>query len=270
MAVNPRDEDEKAGEAVEEALDARAEEAAEAVQDDSREKKLRELFGLEKPKGAGRSGTDAELALDGMRIPFELKSATTEGVTTARDVGPEHLAKWRGKHWLIGFFDRAGAKLNRALYASPAQMEPWISKIEAYIKPDFDLAKLPARIASDLLEEVLVANLGDKAVYTLEEAQRIQKKQLSAQEYRELMDADCPAGGSTRVKKGRAADRGFSKGRMIEILARRWAYLTARGATLNNPHIGPTYYGSFVTLAIGTPMEARASLREAVSKATSG
>src|SRR5688500_14130140 len=51
------------------------ESAGEKVQDNVRERRLRELFGLVKPRGAGRSGTDAELLLPGGKtVPFELKS----------------------------------------------------------------------------------------------------------------------------------------------------------------------------------------------------
>ena len=153
------------------------------------------------------------------------------------------------------------------VYASPAEMELWISKIEAYIKPDFDLAKLPERIAAELLEEVLVANLGDKSVYTLQEAKRIQKQQFSAQRYRDLMDADLLEPEGAEPRKGSATNRGYTKARMIEIIALRWKYLTERGATLNNPHIGPAYHASFAALAVGTPGEAQQALREAVEKA---
>ena len=56
MMTSPGDEDDKAQEAVDEVLEEQAEQEAEAVQDDSREKRLRELFGLVKPEGSGRSG----------------------------------------------------------------------------------------------------------------------------------------------------------------------------------------------------------------------
>lgn len=242
--------------------------AGEAVQDNKREKLLRDLFGLTKPTGSGRSGTDAVLPVPpDQTVPFELKSATTDGITTARDVGPEHIRKWRGKHWLIGFFNSDGTELRRCLYASPKQMEPWISRTEAYIKPDFDLARLAARVAKTLYEEVLVTNFGDKEVYTLEDAKRLHKKQYSIDKYRELMDRDLPTETTGGTAKKRKPERGFSKDRMLEILAERWVYLTERGATLNNPHIRPVYYQDFKVLPINDPEEAQRALLEAVTEA---
>ena len=74
------------------------------VQDDSREKELIQLFKLEKPANPSRSGTDAILSLDSLKIPFELKSSTKQSVTTVRDFGQEHISKWQGKHWLFRFY----------------------------------------------------------------------------------------------------------------------------------------------------------------------
>ncbi len=76
------------------------------VQDDSRENELIQLFNLERPVNLTRSGTDAILSLNSLKIPFELKSTTKTSVTTVRDFGPEHIKKWRGKHWLFGFYEK--------------------------------------------------------------------------------------------------------------------------------------------------------------------
>ena len=43
------------------------------VQDDSRENELIQLFNLERPVNLTRSGTDAILTLNALKIPFELK-----------------------------------------------------------------------------------------------------------------------------------------------------------------------------------------------------
>jgi hypothetical protein len=90
------------------------------VQDDSRERQLIELFELERIKGAGRGDTDAKLVLASGDIPFELKSSTYDSVTTARDVSPLHLEKWRKEHWLFGFYEADGKTLKYCLYGSPA------------------------------------------------------------------------------------------------------------------------------------------------------
>ncbi len=65
-----------------------------AVQDDRREQELIELFELLKLADAGRAGLDAMLPLDGVEVPFELKSTTRGSVTTVRDFGRDHIEKW--------------------------------------------------------------------------------------------------------------------------------------------------------------------------------
>jgi hypothetical protein len=72
-----------------------------AVQDDARETELIQRFGLERPTNSSRSGIDAILHLPGVDIPFELKSTSVESVTTVRDFSPDHVEKWKNKHWSI-------------------------------------------------------------------------------------------------------------------------------------------------------------------------
>jgi hypothetical protein len=233
---------------------------SEAVQDDAREKQLRELYGLTKPQGAGRMGTDAVLEIPGYGVvEFELKSATRQGVSTARDVGLDHLEKWRGRHWLVGFFDARGISLVGCRYASPKHLEPWIVALEAKLKLDFDFATVPGKVDPRLYEELLREHFGDREVYTLADAKRIQKNQYAAKKYRQRMDVPADAAEGSRT--------GYSRRRMLEMLAERWVYLTKRGATLNNPHIGSGYYSIFPELTIAPEEEARRSLRLEVAKA---
>ena len=118
-----------------------------APQDDARERELIELFNLEKPPGSGTSDTDAPLYLDGNTIPFELKStsASSGSVTTVRDLGPGHIERWKGKHWLIGVYEGNPLRLKHTIYASPDAMNPWISEKAEYVKMDFELAMLVPR-----------------------------------------------------------------------------------------------------------------------------
>ena len=78
-----------------------------AVQDDRREVEVRDLIGLR--AGETRSGVDAYFDFsDGNRryaVPVELKSTTNRTVSTARDVGPAHIRKWRSRLWVFGFYD---------------------------------------------------------------------------------------------------------------------------------------------------------------------
>jgi len=195
-----------------------------AVQDDARENKQRELFGLLKPEGEGRSGIDAIMKLeDGSELPFELKTTTNGSVTTVRDFGFDHIQKWKNKHWLISKYSSDGNEMEYTLYGSPQAMASWIKEKEEYITPDFELAKLAP---SNLTYEDLTLIVGDKEIYTLEDAKKLQKKQYKIAEYKELMD----------VKDG------YSQERMLQILKNRCQYLIERGSTLNNPHIPASYF----------------------------
>lgn len=190
-----------------------------AVQDDAREREMLQLFNLVVPPERKRHDTDAFLQLKGDKHPFELKSTTSQSVSTVRDFGLDHIAKWRGKHWLFGFYEQSGATLLYACYASPATMEPWIARLEAYIWPDQALAECVPSLGID--EGTVLLILGEKPVYDLADARLIQKNQWSAARYQGEMDL---------------AD-GYSLAKMVEILQDRCAYVIRRGSTLNNPHI---------------------------------
>lgn len=193
------------------------------VQDDVREREMIRLFQLQRIEGAGRADTDAELIVDGVRIPFELKSSTDDSATTVRDFGPDHVAKWKGKHWLFGFYDEAGEILKYCIYGSPAQMAPWIEQKAEYIRIDLQLATcVPSLIHLELLYELL----GRKEVYTGEDARLLQKRQYSKLLYEDRRDLP----------------DGYSPRRMLDILRDRCAYLIRRGSTLNNPHIPGSYF----------------------------
>lgn len=195
-------------------------------QDDDREKEMRKLFELYKDENEGRDGIDAHLKLDGKPIPFELKTTSNGSVTTVRDFGPDHIQKWKNKHWLIGFFVDGREYYH---YGSPSMMAGWIEEKEQYITPDFMLA--------DLASEKLTMNdlhkvMEDKALYTYQDARGLQKKQYLETKYIELQDL-----------KG-----GYSPQRMLEILKDRTKYLVERGSTLNNPHIPKSYFKGWIEI----------------------
>ncbi len=195
-----------------------------AIQDDARENEQRELFGLLKPKGEGRSGVDAIMILKNkIEIPFELKTTTNGSVTTVRDFGFDHIQKWKHKHWLISKYSSDGNNMEYSLYASPQEMAKWIKEKEKYITPDFEIAK----IAPDkLTAKDLYSIIGKKNIYTLADAKKLNKKQYKISHYKELMD----------IKDGYTANR------MLKILKQRCKYLIERGSTLNNPHIPASYF----------------------------
>lgn len=196
------------------------------VQDDVREIELIELFDLQRPENHSRGGIDAVLHLDGNEIPFEIKSTTQGSVTTVRDFGMDHIKAWEGKHWLIGFYNKAGTQLKYSCYGSPKHMKGWIEEKRNYIKTDFDIAMA----VPDLINlECMYRIIGEKDVYTYEEALKLHKRQYTTQEYRSLMDLP----------------NGYTPERMLGIFKDRCMYLLKRGSTLNNPHIPNSYFQDF-------------------------
>lgn len=182
-------------------------------------------FNLVVPEDRGRADVDALLELEELDEPlsFELKSTTTKSVSTVRDFGSEHIAKWRDLHWLFAFYDKDGSRLLHCRYASPADMAPWIAEKEKYVLPDLVLAQRAPQLVTD---DVLVQVLGDRESYGIAEAKSIMKNQWSSAQYRQ--NADLP-------------DHGYSRDRMVKLLQERCGYVIRRGATLNNPHIPRAY-----------------------------
>jgi hypothetical protein len=199
------------------------------AQDDVRENQLVDLFNLERPKNRTRHGTDAILKIAGKTLEFELKSVTTTkgGLSTVRDLGRDHIEKWRNKHWIIAFYSASG--LIRCKYVTPNGMSAWIEKIWSYIEPDFQIADcVPPLITLDAMAYVI----GKKKIYSREDAKRLHKNQYSAQQYKDKMDLP----------------NGYSPQRMLEIFSDRVTYLIQRGSTLNNPHIPIQFFEPFPTI----------------------
>ena len=214
-----------------------------AFQDDERENYLIELFDLSQPPDRGRAGVDAYLTLDGKSLPFELKTTANGSVTTVRDFGPDHIKKWRDKHWLIGVYDKKGINLQYSLYGSPQRMGPWIEEKEEYIRRDFELAELAPELLSEAhLDQIM----GAKNTYSIADAKLLQKKQYKAQEYIEL--ADLP-------------NRTYSKSKMLEILRDRLRYISQRGSTLNNPHIPASYFSGWTKITVNHSTALREMVR---------
>jgi hypothetical protein len=188
------------------------------AQDDARENRLVDLFNLERPENRSRHGVDAILELDGRVHEFELKSITTTkgGLTTVRDFGPDHIAKWKTKHWIVALY--TGDKLTDCKYASPEDIRPWIEDRWEYVRTDF----MAAEIVPDCVTmEAMQTIVGAKDLYSLKDAQSVQKLQYSKADYAAAMDV-----------KG-----GYSPEAMLKIYRDRVGYLLSRGSTLNNPKI---------------------------------
>lgn len=216
------------------------------VQDDSREIELVRLFNLVVVEDRSRADIDAYLHVDGRRIPFELKSSTGGSISTVRDFGADHIRKWRDLHWIFGFYDRTGQRLQYCHYASPGDMAPWIERMWSYVRPDVLLADhAPNLVTATMLHEVF----GDKPVYSLEDARLIHKRQLSIAEYRQRMDRP----------------DGYSPERMLDILRDRCRYLLSRGATLNNPHIPAAHFAGWERITTDHAIRLREMIRSALN-----
>lgn len=229
------------------------------AQDDARERQMIDRFNLVVPDDRGRSDIDAYLQMPEIDepLPFELKSATGNSVSTVRDFGPEHIAKWRHLHWLFAFYDQAGTHMLFCYYASPADMQRWILEKESYVRPDMLLAEqalhsLDSTIVDHVFGDGLTLSREDfrtadstivdvgfrdisirlaenlrSADFSVDEAKSVMKRQWSAAEYKER--ADLPG-------------NRYSRDAMHEVLRARLGYLIRRGSTLNNPHIPGTYF----------------------------
>jgi hypothetical protein len=209
-----------------------------AAQDDAREKEIRQVFNLVRPEDYGRADIDGILELVGTTVPaelvgrkvdFELKSATggEADISTGRDVGLRHINKWRSLHWIFGVYgpDRRGElKLQYCHYGSPRTMKACFDAMEAYAAPDFALAECVPELIGPA---TLTAVMGEAETYTLDDAQRLMKRQYRREQYSEAADL---AGG------------GYSRAAMIGLLRDRCRYLIERGSTRNNPHIPASYF----------------------------
>lgn len=206
------------------------------VQDDERERELVRMFNLEWDPAHQRAGVDALLNVvvgkRSCKFEVEVKSSTGSTVSTARDVGMDHIQKWRRKLFVIGFYSKEARRpeLQHCLCLTPLDMEPWIAAIEEKILIDFKLALLASRRLelSDLFDVC-----GKQQSYSLKDAKRLHKQQWSKDEYVAAQDIEIDG------------QRKISQPKMLQILRLRSKYIAERGATLNNPHIPKAHLETF-------------------------
>ena len=206
------------------------------VQDDERERELVRVFNLAWDPAHQRGGVDAllDLTVDNRRcrLEVEVKSTTGSTVSTARDVGMDHIQKWRTKFFVIGYYSSRTNRpeLQRCLCLTPLDMEPWIQSIEEKIGIDNKIAQ---RASARLEMSDLFAVCGEKATYSVDDAKRLHKQQWSAEQYASARDTII--GGEHRI----------SQPQMLRILQLRARYIAERGTTLNNPHVTKTHLNTF-------------------------
>ena len=99
------------------------------VQDDERERELVRMFNLDWDPAHQRAGVDAILDIDvdgrPCRFEVEVKSSTGMTVSTARDVGMDHIQKWR----------RRGNELLANHLGSTARWRPMAALALAVVRP---------------------------------------------------------------------------------------------------------------------------------------
>ncbi len=236
-----------------------------AYQAHEREDDMALRFGMQGTR-EGRGGLDAVLRLPHADdVSFELKSTDGTSFSTARDVGREHLRKWRQHHWLFGVYRRGLTPRDGAhefLYAPPWLLEPWIAKQEEYVNLDWDLVR---RVPSMIDAKTMAELVGARDSYTAEEVGKLLKKQkletvetddesaphmtgellqllkasggaipkkISKRLIEDLADLQLPA-----VPPAKKSVPAFSPERMLILVRERCRYLLDRGSTRNNPHI---------------------------------
>ncbi|MBI3634641.1 MAG: hypothetical protein HY216_00305 [Candidatus Rokubacteria bacterium] len=116
----------------------------EIVQDNTREAFMAAYCGLTPSRK--RTGTDV---CDAAGNPFELKSTSSDSVSTARDVGLHTIASWRSKYWIVSVGSNfKGGWMTRELYiAHPADLEPWFADVEKKLKRDAEAGETLLRVA---------------------------------------------------------------------------------------------------------------------------
>jgi len=107
------------------------------IQDDVREDVLIAQFGLIKYSSHSRGEFDAS---DHNNNKFELKSTTTNTVSTARDFSDKHIIKWRKQYFIIGQWDESVAQYKRIYFLAPIHMSKWLNAIEYKVNQRKDIA----------------------------------------------------------------------------------------------------------------------------------
>ena len=115
------------------------------VQDDNREAALARL--LELQRSGRRVGPDA---VDEHGNEFELKTTTTQNLSTARDVGIEYLARMRTQYLIAarGHQTDYGFAFGDIFFLHPSDLEDWIQPLEARLRGDLDIVNQAHRALS--------------------------------------------------------------------------------------------------------------------------
>jgi hypothetical protein len=108
------------------------------VQDDLREQQLALMLRLE--RSLSRIGSDAH---DEAGRCYELKTVTTAGVTTGRDVGLPYFDRLRHCYLIVarGGQTAYGFTITDVYFLAPPMMEDWMGRFETRIRQDMQLVE---------------------------------------------------------------------------------------------------------------------------------
>lgn len=124
------------------------------VQDNARERQV--IAHCRLIPAQSRAGVDAH---DENGNPFEIKSTTQTGVSTARDVGLHTLHEWRSRYWIIALGKNLppGFEISHLYIAHPDDLEECFSGIQQRIERD-------ERILNLVVNAVQYAGLSESAI----------------------------------------------------------------------------------------------------------
>lgn len=163
------------------------------VQDDSREKTIAKQCGLKTTDQ--RAGVDA---FDKHGNPFELKSGTKSGITTARDVNLKTIGEWRRKYWIIarGRNRKARFEMEELYIVHPDDLESRFKEIESNIRDDIRKGKrvLAAARKHDIPDGTL-----DRVKYLIQRGSTLNNPKIPLALIREV-GTELPVKSSSKAK----------------------------------------------------------------------
>lgn len=116
------------------------------VQDDLREQQLALMLRLERSES--RIGSDAH---DEAGRCYELKTVTTSGVTTGRDVGLPYFERLRACYLIVarGTQTAYGFTISDVYFLAPPMLEDWMARYETRIRQDMELVQAAIQTLTD-------------------------------------------------------------------------------------------------------------------------
>jgi len=255
------------------------EEAEEPVQDNKRERDMLRKLGLRqrKTEEKKRSGVDAFMPVfqtggSIKEIDIELKSVTTDSFTssTARDVTDAHIAKWRNRHWVFGWYQMIRGKrtLVELRYATPDNMAEWIDVVDRKLQPLRDLEKIVPFLVTKESIPLILSKLTN--VDTREALENPKDKKATTRALEEWLKVSYKAPGLGIIVKApsdavsRAAAE--SPALFAQVLSNLFTLIVANGRQMNCPTISQNFIRGLPEISLDAPKESLESHVQAWAK----